>query len=173
MTSESALVVPVREAEPFLKDLRARFDPAAPAGMPAHVTVLYPFVEPETLDESTLEDLAAIFSGVTPFPFTLSNVSRFPEVVYLAPDPTDRFSRLTAAIATRWPEAPPYEGVFDDVVPHLTVAHTSDAMVIEEIRRSLEPALPIACTARQAWLMIGHDGGWSLQHRFPFAGTTA
>jgi len=170
LTRESALVVPVPEAEPLVKDFRARFDPAAPAGLPAHVTVLYPFIAPEALDEPILAALAAIFAGVTPFDFVLSTISQFPDLVFLAPDPVERFSRLTAAIATRWPETPPYGGIYSDVTPHLTVAHTSHG--IEEIRKTLEPALPIACTARQAWLMIMRAGSWSVRRRFPFGATT-
>jgi 2'-5' RNA ligase len=171
LTSESALIVPVPEAERVVKELRARYDPAAPAGVPAHVTVLYPFIVPEALSGSILAEVEMIFTGVAPFPFNLSGIARFRQVVYLAPDPADGFSRLTAAIATRWPEAPPYGGIHNEVVPHLTIANTSDARAAEEIQRIIEPALPVACTARQAWLMVGREGGWSLQRRFRFGGT--
>ena len=33
------------------------------------------------------------------------------------------FVRLTEAIVERWPDYPPYDGVFDTIVPHLAVAH--------------------------------------------------
>lgn len=171
--TESALVIPVPEADPVVENLRVRYDPAARAGVPAHITVLYPFIAPEALDEPTLAELVAMFFGVAPFEFILSAISRFPDVLYLDPVPAEPFSRLTAAIATRWPETPPYGGIHDELIPHLTIAHTSDPSIIEEIHNSIEKSVPISCTARQAWLMIGNDGDWSLQHRFPLGGTRA
>ena len=44
--SESAVIVPVPEAEPAVGGLRAALDRAAVWGVPAHVTLLYPFVTP-------------------------------------------------------------------------------------------------------------------------------
>jgi hypothetical protein len=40
----SAVLVPVPEAERVVSRYRARLDGAAALGVPAHVTVLYPFV---------------------------------------------------------------------------------------------------------------------------------
>jgi hypothetical protein len=42
----SAVVVPVPEAEPRVGALRTALDPSAALGVPAHVTILYPFVAP-------------------------------------------------------------------------------------------------------------------------------
>lgn len=109
----------------------------------------------------------AIFSGVPRFPFRLTRVDRFPEVVYLTSEPVDRFSRLTAAIATRWHETPPYRGIYPQVIPHLTVARTSDGPAEKEIRRGIEPFLPIACIAREVVLLVAERGVWSIRHRFP------
>ncbi len=167
---ESALLVPVPQAESVVQGFRARFDPSAPLGVPAHITVLYPFLVPEALDQPNIDELAAIFAGVAPFPFTLVNVARFPDVVYLAPQPTEPFSRLTAAIATRWSQNPPYGGIYDEIVPHLTVAHTADSSIFENIRREIGPKLPISCVARQAWLMASRGDDWVVERRFPFSG---
>ncbi|WP_079312549.1 hypothetical protein [Microbispora sp. GKU 823] len=41
---ETALVVEVPSAEPLVRGLRERYDSFAAYGMPAHVTVLYPFL---------------------------------------------------------------------------------------------------------------------------------
>ena len=43
---ESALLVPVPEAEPFVQRHRFRHDSVALRGVPAHITVLFPFVAP-------------------------------------------------------------------------------------------------------------------------------
>ena len=75
---ESALLVPVPQAESVVQGFRARFDPSAPLGVPAHITVLYPFLVPEALDQPNIDELAAIFAGVAPFPFTLGQRRPFP-----------------------------------------------------------------------------------------------
>ena len=51
---QSAFVVPVPEAEPWVKDLRERYDPIAAVGMPAHITVLFPFIPPDLLTDNDL-----------------------------------------------------------------------------------------------------------------------
>src|ERR1051325_8060387 len=53
-SSESALVVLVPEAEVFAKPFRDQYDPSAAAGMPAHITLLYPFKAPDEVDDITL-----------------------------------------------------------------------------------------------------------------------
>ncbi|WP_285683584.1 hypothetical protein [Actinoplanes sp. NBRC 103695] len=44
MALETALIIPVPAAEPVLGAHRSRLDRAASWGVPAHVTVLYPFL---------------------------------------------------------------------------------------------------------------------------------
>lgn len=44
--TESCLRVPVPEADQAVGRLRGRLDSAAALGVPAHVTILYPFVAP-------------------------------------------------------------------------------------------------------------------------------
>ena len=44
--------------------------------------------------------------------------------MWLHPDPSAPFADLTAAVAQRWPDYPPYEGAFDEPIPHLTVSET-------------------------------------------------
>ena len=41
---DSALLVPIPEAEPIVAELRLEHDAIAARGVPAHVTVLFPFV---------------------------------------------------------------------------------------------------------------------------------
>src|SRR5712675_2883024 len=57
--AESALIVRVPAAEPHVSGLRARFDPAAALGVPAHVTVLYPFVPPDRITAAVLARVRA------------------------------------------------------------------------------------------------------------------
>jgi hypothetical protein len=49
--AESAVLVLLPEAEIAVASHRAELDAAAGLGVPAHVTVLYPFVPPARIDE--------------------------------------------------------------------------------------------------------------------------
>ncbi len=58
---ESALMVLVPEAETLVKPFRDRYDPSAAAGVPAHITLLYPFKHPNEVDQTVLDDLDQCF----------------------------------------------------------------------------------------------------------------
>ena len=54
----TAVLVPVPEAEPVVARHRATLDAAAGWGIPAHVTVLFPFAPPDQLDAALIGALA-------------------------------------------------------------------------------------------------------------------
>jgi 2'-5' RNA ligase len=165
--AETALLVPVPAAEPLVREQRLAHDPVAPLGIPAHITLHYPFVPPDALDESVERSVAEVVSGFRAFDFQLRDVRSFGDgVVYLAPEPGEPFTELTAALAARWPEHPPYGGGFETVIPHLTVAMADDApvTVLESV---LRPGLPVVTRATEVWLMEGRaDDGWVRRARF-------
>jgi hypothetical protein len=162
---ESALIVPVAGADPVVARHRARFDPVARRGMPAHVTALYPFAPVPCLDAAMEQAIQSVLAGRPGFPYRLARLGRFPGVLYLAPEPANAFIELTEALSKRWPEYPPYRGAHDGIVPHLTVAHGPTPPGVET---ELERALPIEAAAEEVWLMTeGRRGWWSLRRRFP------
>jgi len=138
-------------------------------GVPAHVTLLYPFLPPTRIDSMDVDRLAGLFAAVPPQRFHLVAVRRFPGVVYLAPEPAQAIRELTVSIWALYPEVPPYGGTFSEIVPHLTVAQTDDQATLEEVESAVAPGLPIAASAGEAWLMVeGTEGRWRVGHRFPF-----
>jgi len=168
--SESALVFLVPEAEALVRPFRDRHDPSAAAGMPAHITLLFPFKAPEAIDAGVLERLQQCFAGFAPFPFTLAQTRRFeaPEaVLYLAPDPAETFRALTRAIWQRWPETPPYRGRHADIVPHLSVARVAERQQLDAIAERFAPAamavLPIRAVATEVALMDTRSGHWRMR----------
>ncbi len=175
MTTESALVVLVPEAEPLVGPYRERFDSSAAAGLGAHITLLYPFVEPGKIGESTLDALTECFAGFAPIAFRLTAIRRFPaETLYLAPDPDEPFRKLTLAIWQRFPEWPPYGGAYPDIVPHLSVGRFSDAVEMDRVAGELAAALNTASTVRAyastAVLIENTNGRWTTQCTFSLAG---
>lgn len=154
----------VPEAESAVGDWRVEHTRDGARGMPAHVTLLYPFAPEPDLD--TVRVLAADFE---PFDFALGAVREWPDgVVYLEPDPAEPFVKLTRALVDRFPEHQPYDGVFtvDEVIPHCTVVHTDDDGARADAAASVAGLLPIRCDANEIWLMHEVNGRW--QRHTPF-----
>ena len=139
----SGLIVEVPEAEPAVARLRERLDASAALGIPAHITVLFPFMPPGTIDPAVLAELADLFAAVSRFRFRLDHTDWFgDEVLWLGPDDPGPFRALTEAVHRVYPAYPPFGGQFSDVVPHLTVGRgpVTDLRAAEE---SVRMQLPI------------------------------
>jgi 2'-5' RNA ligase len=168
MPQESALIVPVPAAESLVAEWRAQCDPAASRGVPAHITLLYPFVPPSHVNAET-NALRHLFNDVSSFDFVLTEVRRFRETAYLHPEPADPFVRVTEALAAKWPQFLPYGGAFSSIVPHLTVADRCTGEVLDRVERELTSRLPLKCRATEACLMCSDvHGMWSIRERFSF-----
>jgi hypothetical protein len=172
---ESALVVLVPEAEALVKPFRDRYDPSAALGVPAHITLLYPFRPPDEVGGGVLDELRRGFARFAPFRFALAQIRRFPaEVLYLAPEPDEPFRRLTLAIWDWYPETPPYVGKWPDVVPHLSVASLADEQQLDRIADEFAQAsrgiLPIRAAATDVALMDNRSGRWQVRATFGLGG---
>ncbi len=159
----TALVIAVPEAEPLIAHLRVRHDAAGAMGVPAHVTLLFPFGD----DEDGLED---VFAATAPFDFTLAGTAWFlnPPTYYLVPEPAAPFVALIKTLMARYPEFPPYSGAHGTIVPHVTVGHA----VPDDDVSKVDAALPIGARAEEVtWLEEGADGRWAERRRFRLAGS--
>jgi 2'-5' RNA ligase len=164
------VIVTVLEAEPLVGEWRMRYTPDAPCGIPPHVTVLFPFVPSERVAEVE-ERVAEIVAAAPAFDLAFRRTARFPEVLYLDPEPAEPFLALTAAIEAEWPEHPPYEGAFDVVIPHLTVAESEDSALLDRISADVEPHLPVETRVHEASLFVEDDTGrWHERDRQPLGG---
>jgi 2'-5' RNA ligase len=162
----SALIVAVPEAEPLVHEWRLRYDNAA-LGVPAHITVIFPFVPAEEIGQELLRELRELFAAQPAFSFTLARVARFPDVAWLAPDPSDPFRWLTDLTWSRYPDYPPYEGIHDEVIPHLSVGR-GDTAFQDEVDAALSPHLPIAADAGEVTLIVEDESEhWTESERFP------
>lgn len=169
-TSESALVVLVPESEHLVSPFRERYDPSAAAGMPAHITINYPFTPLWPNWYEVILALEELLDRFPQFTFILPEIRRFPDVLYLAPAPSQPFRELIAAVTKRFPESPPYSGQIDEVVPHLTVAQIGERAKLDEVAEDLARhaigQLPIHARAESVWLMDNRDGKWETQYEF-------
>lgn len=126
--------------------------------MPAHVTVLYPFVAPDDLDEAVVEHLTRAVRSVPSFDCVFAEARWFgEEVLFLAPEPDEPFRRLTEAVSRAFPTYLPYGGAHADVVPHLTVGESPPGTPIElrAVAETVLRALPVTVHVGRAVLMAG------------------
>jgi len=164
---ETALVVEVPEAEPLVGEWRGKYDWSARRGVPAHITILYPFAPTEHLDDELLDGLRRLFAAQAAFRFSLARVARFPDVAWLAPEPARPFKALTDLVATNYPDYPPYEGIHEQVIPHLTVAE-GGVDLQDEVEAALSPRLPVEARV-DAVSLLAEDPTerWHRAERFP------
>ena len=143
-----------------LARLRDGLDPSAAAGVPAHITLLYPFVPPDRLGESVFTPVAEIARTVAAFSFTLGRVQRWTGVVCLLPDPSEPFRRLIVALASAFPDFPPYGGAHAvaDVVPHVTIAQSARTEDLDAASAALPGLLPVPAHFDEIRL-IAHGSG--------------
>jgi 2'-5' RNA ligase len=169
-SQEAALVVLVPEVEDLVGRFRQEYDPSAALGVPAHITINYPFLPGVREDESLYRRLTALFAEAAPFEFHFRRVARLRDLVYLPPEPEAPFRRLIDLVAGYFPESPPYGGVYERVVPHLTIAESDDDAVLGSVESQIGPLLaprfPIWSRAERVWLIHNLGGPW--QHRASF-----
>jgi hypothetical protein len=167
---QSALVVLVPEAEAIVGRYRQRYDPSAAVGMPAHITLNYPFLPGEPVNAATIDQLRVLFSRFPPLRFSLIEAREFFDTVYLAPHPEEPFMDLIQAVVAQYPQSPPYGGMFAEVVPHLSLAQSENAAELELVLREFAPGsegkLPIEAAANEVWLMDNRNGRWKKRLAF-------
>ncbi len=168
--SASGLVLLVPELAPVIDDLRARHDPAARQGMPAHVTVLYPFMPPVRLSRTRRRRLADVVRSFPAMQLTFVRVGRFAEVLWLAPEPPEPIVALVRAVAAAFPDYPPYGGQFDTIVPHVTVAH-GEGLALGALEPELRTrvARPVTCHVDSVRLFSTVRGKWRELDSFALA----
>jgi 2'-5' RNA ligase len=171
MANESAVILPIPEVEPIVGPRRLQYDAAARLGVPAHVTLLYPFRPADTVSDE-IKTLREICASIPAFSFSFIEVRRFPATVYLHPDKSEMFAQITEALVKLWPDCKPYGGAFADIIPHLTVADKQEVKTLTEVESFLRLQLPIRCVAREVLLLTCDEAGmWSTVASFPLSAT--
>jgi 2'-5' RNA ligase len=166
MTGErSALVVPI-QLPARARRLRARHDPIARLGVPAHLTLLFPFAGAAALD-GLRPALASLVAQHPEIRCWLDATARFrPGSLYLVPHPDDAIRALIASLSAAHPAYPPYGGSFPDVVPHVTVADQVDPADIPGLEAAFSAQLPIEVVARHVSVLVeGGAGRWRTRWR--------
>jgi hypothetical protein len=165
---QTALILPVPQVEtPAVRAVRERHDPAAAAGVGAHITLFVPFLPLLDID---VDELGAVVRAFEPMRLSFSEVRTFPDVLWLHPEPPGPVVDLVMALAVHYPAAQRYgeEVTAGGLVPHLTLAMRDDAATRAEVDRAVNGLLPVEAVLDEVWLIARDAGGrWRRCEAFP------
>jgi len=173
---ETAIVVPVEGAELLLSAAARAFGFDRPPGVPAHVTLLYPFVDAERLVVGHAHEAQRALSDVQPFECSFSSIGCFddpPVAIYLEPKPVEQFSAMIEALIAAFPKFPPYAGAVEEVVPHLTIVETADRNLWAEVEEWVKPQLPVRTSVQGFSIYVQTDTGWVERFKLPLGRVTS
>lgn len=124
--STAIVIMAPPEAQAVAVPLLRQYSPDSLLRVPPHITVSYPFVPYDQLDEA-LPKLHSLCADVPPFELTVHGYDAFPGVAYMKPLNPEPVQALFQRIFAAFPEYPPYEGRFgNEIQPHLTVGEFAD-----------------------------------------------
>ncbi|MFD3542616.1 2'-5' RNA ligase family protein [Streptomyces sp. NPDC058662] len=167
----TAVVIVLPDAAPLL-DSAWRIDPAlVRPGVPAHVSLLYPFVPEPALtgeDEESVRSLAASSPAADVLLKELVTASGFIGVAVPELQP------LVDAFHARWPDVRPYSGRFGTrPVAHVTVAMgADDPASAADVRAAIGSLLPLRTRAAAVQLVVLTKDGWRPRLTVPLGGPT-
>ena len=167
---ETALVLDV-SLPPGLEAFRVRTIADATAGVPAHVTLLYPFAEEAQLDAAVLGRVAGIAARHPVLRLTLGEGRRFPDTLYASVEPDAPLRALQDELAAAFPSLPLYGGAFR-FDPHVTIVEGPAASDPGALEDAAWATLPNAQVVDAIDLITGRNGRWATRRRFPL-GTAA
>jgi 2'-5' RNA ligase len=153
-----------------IEAIRREHVPVARVGVPPHVTILSPFLPAGGLHPPVRQRLARIARRVPAFGVQFRAVRRFPDALYLEPEPAAPFRRLVRDVCAAFPGHPPYGNpsyLPDAVVPHLTIA-IGDGSAFDGLAALAARSLPISLAAGHVTVVAeGADGRWRTVWRLP------
>jgi 2'-5' RNA ligase len=169
---QTVLLIPFPAADEIVGALRREHDPSARDGMPAHVTLLTPFVPLAAWTATHLARLSRAVEGVAPFEAHFRRTGRFgTTTLFLVPEPAELFLRLARAVASAFPEHPPYGGAYTEVLPHLTLAHGAPADTLVALEAATDGRVDIRARADAVSLFARNVAGcWVEGPRVPLTG---
>ncbi|MFD7834409.1 2'-5' RNA ligase family protein [Streptomyces sp. NPDC059761] len=166
----TAVVIVLPDAAPLL-DTAWRIDPAlVRRGVPAHVSLLYPFVPESALtgqDEKGVRSLAASFPAAD---LLLEELVTAPGFVGVT---VPQLQPIVDAFGAQWPGLRPYGGRFGArPAAHVTVAMGADNPTTSaQVRTAVGSLLPLRTRAAEVQLVVLTEDGWQSRFTSPLGGT--
>ena len=149
---------------PEVEKVRSTRDWSARLGVPAHITILGPFLPPEEITKNVLERMRTVFADVRPIPVVLGELRLLGTTACLMPQSVGPFVRLSQELEALSQHRMQVAGEY-----HLTVARESNPNDLRRLRVSLEPLLPLRGKITEAILLERDSEGLVRElERFPF-----
>ena len=154
MEYETALlIIPPQNVQTFAYPLRELYDSEWFNRVPAHITLLYPFVPLDQIDAAVarLTTLCSVFPS---FDLILDRYGRFEDALFLEPSNPEMLRELHQRLTTAFPDYPIYQGEHgQELQPHVTLARFDDPKEAEAIEI---PPTPCFCfVVKQLHLYLG------------------
>ncbi len=152
--STAIVIIAPPRVQAFATPIRRLYSLEGMLRVPAHITVLFPFVPVDDLD-SVCPKLRQIYADFAPFEVTLDGYGHFPTATYLKPADPEPIKALFRAVHAEFPEYPPYRGAHsvDDITPHMTVGEFKTEA--ERKAAQFPPFEPITFPVRRLSLIVG------------------
>jgi len=129
-------------AEPLVGAYRDELDPTARRGLGAHLTLVYPFVEPAEVTDATVDALRAAVAAVPAFDCTFGELRWFGRrVLWLAPDAVGELREIAARVRAAFPALPAERPDAPEAALHAAEA-------------ALTPRLPLTVRIDRVALMV-------------------
>ncbi|HLY27070.1 MAG TPA: 2'-5' RNA ligase family protein [Aggregatilineales bacterium] len=151
------MIVAPHEVQAVAVPLLRRYAPDTLTRVPAHLTILYPFVAYERLDEACAK-LVSICAEIAPFEITMEGYGEFPSALYMTPRNPQPIKRVFHRVYRDFPECLPYGGAFgDDLTPHMTVGEFETPEELHGAKAALPRYAPITFRATRLHVLYGID----------------
>jgi 2'-5' RNA ligase len=131
-----------------------------PRGLPLHISILYPFLADDSVDEAAISSLKTLIASTPGFRLSFERLRWFDKnVVWLEPCPSMPLRQLTESVVEMFPSCEPYGGQFDEIIPHLTVAERKPLPQMRLAELIIRRRLPVVASAGEVWLMAEDSSG--------------
>lgn len=158
MDFETALlIVPSPEVQAFCYPIREEYDQKAFEKLPAHITLIYPFVPQDEVDEAIAE-LENVCKEAASFEIHLNRYGSFEGVLFLEPADSQPIIDLYERLHAAFPDYPAYSGAYGEGLhPHLTLAQIDDPAQAKGIELPPKPDFTFSVTKIHLYLGSQED----------------
>ncbi len=149
----SIMIVPPHEVQAIATPILQQYGGDNLIRVPAHITVLFPFVAYGQLDAACAK-LVTICRGINPFDITMKGYGRFPGVAFMKPEDPRPIQAVYQHIHAAFPNCKLYGGEFgDELYPHMTVGEFETE--VEQESAILPDYKPITFLCERLHVMYG------------------
>ncbi|CAM3638332.1 2'-5' RNA ligase family protein [Parendozoicomonas haliclonae] len=170
----TAISILLPEVDQVYGSLRQRYDSTWQQGSVAHISLLYPFIEPTRLSESDISTLQKLANRWHSFDLDIQGLCGFPEALYLAIEPHNTLMKMHRDLGQAFPDIfhyrIPWEG---EPVFHISIACSASVPVLDQAVQDyldMEIDQPQRFTVGDVALCQKISGRWQTAECFPLDG---